>query len=60
MPPSEAQKKAAKVWKSKRDTIVIRPDKETGAAIREAAASTGMSIQQYILAALAEFMGKDS
>ncbi len=60
MPPSEAQKRAAKAWKSKRDSIIIRPDKETGAAIREAAASAGMSIQQYILAALAEFMSKDS
>ena len=60
MPPSEAQKRAAKAWKSKRDSIVIRPDKETGAAIRAAAESAGMSIQQYILAALAEFMGKDS
>ena len=60
MAVSEAHKKASAKWNNSRDTITIRPSKETGAAIREAAASAGMSIQQYILAALAEFMSKDS
>ena len=60
MAVSEAHKKASAKWNNSRDTITIRPSKETGAAIRAAAASAGMSIQQYILAALAEFMGKDS
>jgi len=60
MAVSEAHKKASAKWNNSRDTITIRPSKETGAAIRAAAASAGMSIQQYILAALAEFMSKDS
>ena len=60
MAVSEAHKKASAKWNNSRDTITIRPSKETGAAIRAAAASAGMSIQQYILAALAEFMNKDS
>lgn len=59
MAVSEAHKKASAKWNNSRDTITIRPSKETGAAIRAAAASAGMSIQQYILAALAEFMSKD-
>ena len=58
MAVSEAHKKASAKWNNSRDTITIRPSKETGAAIRAAAASAGMSIQQYILAALSEFMGK--
>ena len=60
MAVSEAHKKASAKWNNSRDTITIRPSKETGAAIRAAAASAGMSIQQYILAALAEFMSKDN
>ena len=56
MPPSEAQKRAAKKWKESRDSITIRPDKETGAAIRAAAAAAGQSIQNYILAAVEHYM----
>lgn len=56
MPVSEARKKASKKWNSSRDNIIIRPDKETGAAIRAAAAAAGQSIQQFILAAVAEKM----
>ena len=51
MPTSEAQKKAVKKWDSTRDKILIRPDKETGAAIRAAAAEAGQSNQQFILQA---------
>ena len=56
MPVSEAQKKASRKWDSSRDSITIRPDKETGAAIRAAAAAAGLSLQQFILAAVAKFM----
>lgn len=59
MSVSEAHKKASKKWNESRDNILIRPDKETGAKIRAAAASAGMSIQQYILAALSEYMEKE-
>ena len=56
MPTSEAQKKAVKKWDSTRDKILIRPDKETGAAIRAAAAEAGQSNQQFILQATLERM----
>ena len=56
MPTSEAQKRAVSKWTKSRDNIMIRPDKETGAAIRAAAAAAGQSNQQYILQATAERM----
>ena len=59
MSTSEAQKKAAVKWNKSRDNIMIRPDKETGAAIRAAAAEAGQSNQQYILQATAERMAGD-
>lgn len=59
MSVTEAHKKASAKWNSSRDSITIRPDRETGSAIRSAAAAAGLSIQQFILAALAEFMRKD-
>jgi len=52
MPVSEAKKKANAKWNASKDNIMIRPDKETGAAIREAAASTQRSVTQYILDAV--------
>ena len=58
MSVSEAHKKASAKWNSNRDNIMIRPDKETGAAIRAAAAAAGLSVQQFILAAVADFMDK--
>lgn len=56
MPVSEARKRASKKWNQSRDNIIIRPDVETGAAIRAAAAAAGLSLQQFILAAVAEKM----
>lgn len=58
MAVSEAHKRASKKWNEARDAIMIRPDKETGAAIREAAAAAGMSIQNYILDAVLHHMKK--
>ena len=52
MPVSEAKKKANAKWNASKDNIMIRPDKDTGAAIREAAASTQRSVTQYILDAV--------
>lgn len=60
MSPSDAQKRAAAKWKASRDSITIRPDKETGAAIRGAAAEAGLSVQQFILRAIAFFMNHDT
>lgn len=47
-------------YNSKCDRIVIQPMKETGQAIREAAAAAGQSLQGYILQAIAERMERDS
>ena len=58
MPVSEAHKRASRKWDSSRDNIMIRPDKETGAAIRAAAAAVGLSVQKYILQAVREYMEK--
>ena len=55
-PVSDAHKRASRKWDSSRDNIMIRPDKETGAAIRAAAAEAGQSNQQYILQATLERM----
>ena len=58
MPVSDAHKRASKKWNDSRDNIMIRPDKETGAAIRAAAAKVGQSVQQFILTAVNEYMSK--
>ena len=60
MSVSDAHKRASRKCDSARDSITIRPAKEVGAAIRAAASSAGMSIQQFILAALSEFMNKNN
>lgn len=59
MAPSDAQKRAAAKWKKSRDSITIRPTKETGAAIRAAAAAAGLSVQQFILKAVDFFMNSN-
>lgn len=42
------------------DYFGIRPDKETGAAIRQAAAAAGQSVQRYILDAVQSRMEYDA
>lgn len=59
MPVTDAHKRASAKWNASRDNIMIRPDKETGAQIRQAAADAGQSVQQYILQAVADRMEKD-
>ena len=56
MPSTEAEKRASVQYYKSRDNIMIRPDKETGAAIRAAAAEAGQSNQQYILQATLDRM----
>ena len=56
MPVSDAHKKASAKWNSSHDNIMLRPDKETGAAIRAAASAAGLSVQQFILKAVEKFM----
>ena len=52
MSSTEAQKRAVKKWTEKRDNITIRIEKETGTAIRAAAAAAGQSVTAYILNAI--------
>lgn len=49
LPVSDAKKKANAKWNASRDNIMIRVEKETGTAIRAAAAAAGLSVTQYIL-----------
>ncbi len=58
MPTSEAQKKAVREYQRRQDNIMIRPDKETGAQIRQAAADAGKSVQAFILDILADAISK--
>lgn len=59
MSVSEAHKRASKKWNQSRDSIQIRPDKETGAAIRAAASAAGVTLQCYILKAVEKYMKKE-
>lgn len=58
MSVSEAHKRASKKWNESRDQITLRPEREHGKAIREAAAAAGLSVQRFILAAVDEYMSK--
>lgn len=59
MTTTEAQKRASANWNRKQDNIMIRPTKEEGSLIRQAAADAGMSVQAYILEAIRAYMKKD-
>lgn len=58
MPTSEAQKRANVAYNRRQDAIMLRPDKETGAAIRQAAQDAGKPLQRFILDAVLEKMGR--
>lgn len=49
-----------KKYQEKRDAIMLRPTKEEGQEIREAAAAAGLSVQAYILQAVRERMERES
>ena len=53
---TEAQKRASTNYNRRQDNIMIRPNKEEGAAIRTAAAAAGMSLQAYVLRAVRAWM----
>lgn len=55
---TEAQKRASTEYNRRRDNIMLRPTKEEGAQIRQAAADAGKSVQAYILQAVREYMDK--
>lgn len=54
---TEAQSKASTKYNKSRDNIMVRPTKEEGQRIREAAAAAGISVQQFILDAVRMKMG---
>lgn len=55
---TEAQRRAVIAYNKKQDSITLRPDKETGAAIRKAAQDAGKPLQRFILDAVLEKMGR--
>lgn len=56
---TEAQKRASINYNKKQDSITLRPPKETGAAIRAAAAKAGQPLQVYVLQAVQDRMDKE-
>ena len=56
---SPAQIRANVRYNRNRDSITIRPSKEDGAAVRQAAAAAGQSVQGYILQAFTERMARE-
>lgn len=56
---TDAQKRASTNYNRKQDNIMIRPNKEEGAAIRAAAAAAGMSVQSYVLRAVRAWMAQE-
>ena len=46
---SEAHKKASYKYNASKDNIMLRPSKEEGERIRQAAQADGKSLQNYIL-----------
>ena len=60
MAVSDAHKRASYKYNSSRDNIMLRPDVETGAAIRAAAAAAGQSVQGWILGQIAPALGRHS
>ena len=59
MAVSEAKRITDARHQAKLDQIMIRPYKEEGQQIREAAKAAGKSLQGYILEAVQERMGRE-
>lgn len=49
-----------KLAQAKCDSIMLRPKKEDGRRIREAAAAAGLPLQRYILQAVEERIERDA
>lgn len=59
MPISENKRKSLDRYNATCDYISIRPKREKGQEIRDAAAAAGQSLQGYILQAVAERIERD-
>ena len=57
---SPAQIQANVRYNRSRDSITIRPSKEDGAAVRQAAAAAGQSVQGYIMQACYERIQREN
>ena len=57
---SQAQIQANVRYNRSRDSITMRPSKEDGAAVRQAAAAAGQSVQGYIMQACSERMQREN
>jgi len=56
---SEAKKRANIEYNRRQDNIMIRPSKEHGKRIRDAAAADGLSVQAFIIRAVDAWMDRD-
>lgn len=56
---TEAQRRASIAYNRRQDSITLRPSKEEGAEIRQAAADAGQPLQRYILDAVRARMQQD-
>ena len=54
---TKAQRKAVSAYQKRQDNIMIRPSKDEGARIRQAAADAGISVQAFILDTLRARIG---
>ena len=54
---TDAQKRSVREYQRRQDNIMIRPSKEEGQKIRQAAADAGKSVQAYILDVLRKEIG---
>ena len=57
---TEAQRRASINYNKRQDNIMIRPSKEEGNIIRQAASNAGQSVQGYILQAIKERMKREN
>lgn len=48
---------AVKRYQEKRDAIMLRPSKEDGQRIRDAAKAAGMSVQAFVIQAVWKYIG---
>ena len=54
---TKAQRKAVSAYQKRQDNIMIRPSKDEGTRIRQAAADAGISVQAFILDTLRARIG---
>lgn len=56
---TKAQIRANVAYNRRQDAITLRPSKEEGAAIRQAAEDAGQPLQRYVLQAVRERMERE-